>query len=285
MNPRVTGLLFLVAAALGAFVWIYEIGGEEARKSSEEATKRLFPGVEAGQVEWIALTTADGHAARLERKDGAWRLVAPVEFRADRAAADGIASALAQLTSEASYPDPQPPETYGLGEGARQVSFGAGGAEHSLRIGAKAPLGGNSYVSVAGNLDVLTVQTYRVGAIGKRLDELRDRRIVEFAEDAVQRLSLRWPDGGVVVAREPGAGGATPGGGPAAEWRLVEPAAGRADAATVGTTLSNLSFLRATGFEDGTPPDAQTGLDHPDLAVEIALAPEKEGGEPRTLAL
>ena len=286
MNPRVTGLLFLVAVALGAFVWFYEIEGEEARKSSEEATKRLFPGIEAEQVEWIALTTADGHAARLERKDGAWRLVAPVEFRADRLAADGVAAALAQLTSEASYPDPQPPEVYGLGEGARQVSFGAGGTEHSLRIGAKAPMGGNTYVSVGGRPEVLTVQTYRVGAIGKRLDELRDRRIVEFAEDAVQRLSLRWPDGGVVVAREPGAGGEEPGGGPApAEWRLVEPAAGRADAATVGTALSNLSFLRATGFEDAALPDAETGLDHPDLAVEIALAPEKEGGEPRILAL
>jgi hypothetical protein len=290
MNPRVTGLLLLLAAALGAFVWFYEIEGEEARKSSEEATRRLFPGVEAEQIEWISLTTADGHAARLERKDGAWRLAAPVEFRADRLAADGIASALAQLTSEASYPNPQPPEVYGLGEGAREVAFGAGGGEHKLRIGAKAPMGGNSYASVGGRADVYTVATYRVSAIAKRLDELRDRRIVEFSEDAVRRLSLRWPDGGVVVEREAGAGGAgaeaqAGGAQAAAGWRLVEPAAGRADDSTVDTALSNLSFLRATGFEDAALPDAETGLDRPDLEVEIALAPEKEGAEPRTLAL
>ncbi len=273
MNPRVTGLLFLLAAALGAFVWFYEIEGEEARKSSEEAAKRLFPGVEAEQIEWIALTTADGHSARLERKEGTWRLVAPLEFRADAFAVDGIASALAQLAAEASYASPQPPEVYGLGEGAREVAFGAAGSELRLRIGAKTPMGGNSYVSVGGKADVHAVPTYRVSSIAKRLDELRDRRILDFAEDAVQGLSLRWPDGGVVLARE------------GAEWRLLEPAAGKADAATVETALSNLSFLRATGFEDAAPPDAESGLDRPELEIELVLAPEKEGGEPRRVAL
>jgi hypothetical protein len=273
MNPRVTGLLFLLAAALGAFVWFYEIQGEEGRKTAEEAKKRLFPGVEAGQIEWIALTTADGHAARLERKDGTWRLAAPIEFRADAVGADGIASALAQLTSESSYPNPQHPAVYGLGEGGRDVRFGVGGTEHRLRIGAKTPMGGNSYVSVGDRSEVYAVPTYRVSAIAKRLDELRDRRIVEFSEEAVERLALRWPDGAVVVARE------------GEEWRLVEPAPGRADATTVDSALSNLSFLRATGFEDAALPDAETGLDRPDLEVEIALAPEKEGAEPRTLAL
>src|SRR5262245_17413124 len=146
MNPRVTGLLFLVAAALGAFVWFYEIQGEEARKTSEDAAKRLFPDVEPDAVEWIALTTSDGHAARLERREGTWRLVAPVEFRADGFAVDGMASALAQLASEATYKEPQPPEVYGLGEGAREIAFGVGGSEHRVRIGAKTPIGGNSYL-------------------------------------------------------------------------------------------------------------------------------------------
>ena len=31
MNPRTTGILLLVTAALGAFVYFYEIGGEEQR--------------------------------------------------------------------------------------------------------------------------------------------------------------------------------------------------------------------------------------------------------------
>ena len=83
MNPRVTGIAFLLAAALFAFVYFYEIRGEAGRKQAEEATRRLFPGVEADDVEWIALTTSDGVSARIERRDDAWVLTEPVAFPGD----------------------------------------------------------------------------------------------------------------------------------------------------------------------------------------------------------
>lgn len=273
MNPRTTGLLFLVAAALGAFVWFYEVEGGQERAAGEDAAKRLFPGVESEQLEWIALTTADGHAARVERREGAWHVVEPLAFRADGFVVDGIASSLAQLASETSYAEPQPPEVYGLGDGAQEIAFGAGGQEHRVRIGARTPMGGNSYVSVSGSDDVHTVRSYRVTALAKRLDELRDKRIVEFETDAVQRLDVRWPDGGVVLARE------------GTEWRLREPVEGRADSSSVDSALSNLSFLRATGFEDAPSSDSESGLDRPELEIELTLAPEKEGGESRRVAL
>ena len=38
MNPRTTWILAFVAAALGAFIWLYEIRGEADRKLEEEAT-------------------------------------------------------------------------------------------------------------------------------------------------------------------------------------------------------------------------------------------------------
>jgi len=273
MNPRTTGLLFLVAAALGAFVWFYEIQGGEARKAGEDAAKRLFPGVESEDVEWIAFTTADGQVVRIERQEGGWRLALPLAFRADGFVVDGIASSLAQLASESSFAEPQPPEVYGLGDGAREIAFGAGDQEHRVRIGATTPMGGNSYVSVAGSDDVHAIRTYRVTALAKRLDELRDKRIVEFETDAVQGLAVRWPDGGVVLVREGG------------EWQLREPIEGKADGGSVDSLLSNLSFLRATGFEDAPPPDEQSGLDHPELEIELSLAPEQEGGDARRIAL
>jgi hypothetical protein len=72
------------------------------------------------------------------------------------------------------------------------------------------------------------------------------------------------------------------------EWRLSAPVEGAADADTVTDLLSDVSFLRASGFEDEPPPDAETGLDRPAFAVELELAPaapvEGGGGEPRRLA-
>jgi hypothetical protein len=273
VNPRATAVLFLLAAALGAFVWLYEIEGEEGRQAAEESKDRLFPGLGSEQVEWVELTTTDGQAVRIERRDGAWQLAKPIEYRADAFVVDGIVGSLTQMTSESAFASPQAPETYGLGAGARELAFGAGGAEHRVRLGARAPVGGNEYVSIVGRPEVFVVRSYRVSALGKTLDELRDKRIVDASPDAVESIAVRWQDGHVVLAREGGA------------WRLREPVEGPADEATVQALLSGLSTLRASGFADAPLPDAETGLDHPELAVELGMAPAAEGGEPRRTAL
>ena len=72
---------------LGAFLYFYEIGGESARLDAEERAKRLFAGIEPGDVTWIALRTSDGVDARFEQRDGKWQLVSPLAFPADPAVA------------------------------------------------------------------------------------------------------------------------------------------------------------------------------------------------------
>ena len=56
MHPRTSAILLAIALALGAFVYFYEIGGEDARREAEEQARRLFPGLEQGAIEWIAFT-------------------------------------------------------------------------------------------------------------------------------------------------------------------------------------------------------------------------------------
>jgi len=256
--PRTAGILFLVAAALGAFVYFYEIRGEQARQEAEEAEKRLFAGVEPEDVEWIALRTTDGREARLERREeGGWTLVEPLRFPADEFTADGMASALARLASEQRIEEPQGPEVYGLAE-APPVRFGAGGEEHAVRIGDKTPVGGNSYVGVEGKEPVFAVPTYSTTALAKALSDLRDKRILDFDREAIERIALDWPGGGVTLAK--GDEG----------WRLTSPLEARADATTVDELLADLSFLRAEGFVDDPPPPEETGLAEPALRVALA---------------
>jgi hypothetical protein len=275
MNPRTTGILLLIAAALGAFVYFYEIRGEEGRREAEARQKRLFPDVEAEAVEWLALTSSDGQAVRAERREKGWQIVEPLAFPGDEFALDGMASALAQLASEAVYEDPQSSEVYGLDDEGREVGFAAGGEEHALRTGDKTPMGGNSYASVVGEKAVYAVPSFRVNSLRKAFEDLRDKRILDFDTSTVERLGVSWTDGRVDLVRREG------------EWRLSAPVEGAADAGTVKDLLSDLSFLRASGFEDEPPPDAETGLDRPAFAVELGLAPAapvEGGGEPRRLA-
>ncbi len=83
MNPRNTGILFLVAVLLGGIVW-YSNHNEADKEEAEAQAKLLFGDLKAESVEWIELRTSDGKDARLERVDGAWRVTRPVAFPADR---------------------------------------------------------------------------------------------------------------------------------------------------------------------------------------------------------
>jgi hypothetical protein len=254
---RNTLILLAVAALLGAGIWLSN-RREAEKQEAEERSKRLFAGIEAGDVEWIALTTNDGREAKLARREGSWRVVEPVDFPADAATADGMAGALATLASEAVLEDPQPPEVYGLGEGARVVRFGVGGAERVLRIGKKTPLGANSYAATGDDPAVYTVATFKTTAFDKPLDDLRERRPMRFERDDVARIEAEWVGGRVVLEKQGEA------------WKLVEPLADDADEDTVETLLADLAFLRAAGFVDEPPPPAEVGLERPEYRVVLS---------------
>jgi hypothetical protein len=272
MNPRTAGILLLVAAALGAFVWLYEIRGGEERAEAEAREKRLFD-FEPEDVSWVALTTSDGVAVRAERREGAWEIVEPLAFPGDAFAFDGIATALAQVESQAVYETPQPLEVYGLSDAASDVRFAVGGAEHVLRTGKAAPMGGNTYAWIAGETAVHTVPTWRATALRKSFDDLREKRILRFEAGTVERIAAEWPGGRVELEKRDG------------KWHLTAPLEGPADEAVVNDFLSDLAFLRAQGFADAPEAAAAAGLEPPAFRAELWLAEPEPGGEAPRLAL
>jgi len=292
MNPRNTGILLLVAAALGAFIYFYEIRGADSRREAAEREKRLFAGVEQSAIEWIALAPPAGAPARVERREGAWRMALPVDFPADSFTADNLASTLASLGSESVLEDPGPPEEYGLADGARVVRFSAGGKEHELRLGKDSPVGQNTYAST-GSGAIYTIARYKAASFDKKTDDLRDKRVLDFDRESIRRVAASWPGGHVVLEREkpaePEAKNAEADAKPAPPaspgWRLVEPIAARADDETVDEMLSDLSLLRAEGFVDDPPPDAAAGLAPPAFEIELEAPAQGEGSEPRVFRL
>lgn len=275
MNPKATALLFALVAAVAGFVFFYEIRGEDERAAREEADKRLFPGFEADEVEWIELATEGGDTARVERREGGWALTAPFDFPADEAAASGLTTALVGLVHEAAFDDPAALAEYGL-EGEPLARFAAGGAEHALRIGDRTPIGGNTYAATGDDAPVYAVAAYRTTAFQKSLDDLREKRILRFERDRVRALDVRWQEGSVRVERDVEDG--TPG-----AWRVAAPLEDAADGQAVDRLLSDLEFLRATAFRPRG--QAAEGLDEPAFVAEIELAASEAGGEPETLRI
>lgn len=285
MNPRTTGLLLLIAAALGAFVWFHEIEGEAGRKEAEQRERQLFPDVDEKQISAIEVTTTDAGIARLERTPDGWALTLPLGFPADGFAADGMAANLAGLVREGELEDPQPPEEYGLGDGATRVVFEVGETRHALRIGDATPVGANAYASVEDGDAVYTVPGYTARSFEKSLSELREHRILAFDPSSIRSLEARWPGGEVRVERmaEPAPGEGEEGADAAAatgRWRLTAPIDAAADDETVDRLLSDLSYLRADDFVDEPPPDAEAGLAPPAFEVVLTGTADADGDPP-----
>jgi hypothetical protein len=273
VNPRSTAILLVVAVLLGAFVYFYEIEGEEGRREAEEASKRVFTDLEAADIQAFEVTTTDEKTARLENRDGRWRVVSPVDFPADEVAADGIASTLAKLASEGVIDDPQEPEAYGLGDDAARVRFEAGEKQETLVLGKKTPVGSNSYVADEGDPRVFMVPTWRLNSFKKSLDELRDRRVLRFDRSQVERVAVSWPDTGVTLEKRDG------------KWWLTSPIEGPADQETVDDLLSELSFLRAEGFVDGDVDEVRERLRPPEFEVVLGLESEDDSARELSFVL
>jgi hypothetical protein len=269
MNPKTTAVLFVVAAALASVVYFWAIKGEQARVEAKAAEKRLFPDVEQGEIASISLHVSDVPEIKLERREGRWRIVAPIDFAADTFAADGVASAITQLMSESVIEDPRPPDVYGLGAEGAEVRFAVGDLEKTLRIGGETPVGSNSYAAVEGDDRVYTVASYQLSSFKKELEDLRDKRILDFDRAAVRRIAVSWP--GVQIAVERSEAG----------WQMVAPVRAPADEDTVERLLSSLSFLRAAAFVDEPGSEEEMGFAPPQFAVELELSGEAEVSDPQ----
>jgi len=260
VNPRSTVILFVVAVVVVGGVWWSENVRKGDVATAQAEAQALFPGVEVGEVAFVALETTDGHPARIERREGAFRLVEPLDSPVDRTTVDGIVGALAEVKSEAVIEAPQATKVYGLGEGAHRVRFGTDSGEHVLQLGAKTPVGSNTYAARDDDTSVYTIPTYRADALRRSLDDLREKRVLRFDREAVTQIDLAWP-GGTVALKKGEAG-----------WRVTAPLDDEADAQTVDSLLSDLSFLRADGFMDEPPPDPELGLASPAFEAKLVAS-------------
>lgn len=263
MSPRTTGILFLIALLLGAFIYLYEIRGGEQDPVAAARQKRLFPDVEAGDIESIELTTTDGRRARVERREDGWWLTAPIPFAADDVAVDAMASQLAQIERAGKVEQAGAPEDFGLDTDS--LRFRAEGSEYSLRVGRRTPVGSNTYVRLGSSPEIAFAATWRTQALRKSLTELRDRRVLSFDHVSVSALNVSWPDGRIVAEKRDDG------------WWITSPVRERADRETIENLLSDLAFLQADDFVDDVVDSQALGLDSP--SFRVVLSGEDAEGE------
>jgi len=141
----------------------------------------------------------------------------------------------------------------------------ASGQTSRLQIGKTTAIGAKAYVRRGDESKLLLTASSVPGSLTKQVKDLRDKQVISFQDDAVQRIEIAPHDGPAVTLVRVDKDAWT-----------VNPGEHPADPTEVKSYLSSLRSTRALDFPDDHPGAlAPYGLDPPQLTITLAL--DKEG--------
>jgi hypothetical protein len=222
MKPK--GLLIAVAllAVLGGFWWWSNSKQEaDSKKPGDTVVKVLL--IPEDQIREVRLKKG-GDTLVLRRDGSKWRIAEPQAYPADPAAVGGVTSMLAALKD---------------------------GKTDELQVGDATPTNAGFYARLAGSARVVLLTSYAKEAIDKRVDDLRDKRLLTFDQDKIARVQFQAKGPAVEFGKNN-----------ESEWQIVQPRPLRADGAQVDALISKLRDAKM----DLANPD-------PDAAKKYAAAP------------
>ena len=279
MRPKTLLLLTVAALGLGAFIFFYEKDLPSTEERAELAKKVLQ--LEDDEVESVLIEWGD-QAVRLERRspppvkgsetegseDDAlapvpadeWRIVSPLDARADRGAVDGLVSSLAGLESSRSFEEFDRGEL-GLDDPRARVTVIAATGQSVLEVGAELPASSDMVVAVAGGVRAYQVSASLFDDLTRTPGDWRDKKLFAGTRGEIQRLTLEAGAGKVLLAKR------------GDDYWVESPLTDRADEDQVNTLLSELTGLRAETFLDEPllTPEGM-GLEPSRAVVEVVLA-------------
>jgi hypothetical protein len=280
-------LVLLVGARSPTGAWVYaKEGGKPAVVTLSEVTARdverpvsdfrdkTIVAFDRKNVTAVDLDV-EGHPFSVAADEpGKWRIVKPSAYKAD---GDLIGDFLEKLETgkakEFIAPGSGGLAPYGLDRPARVTLWLGRDKDRASKVvlfGKTDPARQAVYMAREGEADVMLAPEEIWKAVPKTVAALRDKVVVAYAQDKLNRVELASARGGVTLEKD-GAG-----------WKITAPEAFRADTGAVSNVLWKIRDLRATGFLADTPADAGRYLARPDVTVRLW---EEGAKEPRTILL
>jgi hypothetical protein len=265
MRFRGTAILLVICAALGGFLYFYEYKGGEKREKAKQEENRLWK-VESSSIQQIDLISPAQRVTALRSGDKEWRITTPRALEADSEEFNRIAGSASDLSRESVL------ETgavdlskFGLKPAQIGLEFKTkDGKEYKIDFGNKNPTGNSSYAAIPGKNEVFLVAGYVASSFDKKLDDLRNRTVLPFAETDVQSLDLQSSKGDVHLAKEND------------RWWILGKEKWAADSAAVSSLLTALSAGRLKEFFDESPEDySSLGFDKPLADVRLVLGKDR----------
>ena len=220
---------------------------------------------------------------RFAKADGNWRVVEPLEARADFGLVEAMVGRLGSgemvaMESEAAADDALAP--FGLDAPRLTATVEVGGESHTLLVGDENPET-TAYARDAARGLVFTIDAALVDDLARGADTYRERDVFDFRPFNATALTVVRDDRTIRFEKGPAAEDENPEADAAAGdevWRRIEPEPADMERPEMDALLRALSDLRADSFVE----DRQgTGLDAPLATVAVTFG--DDGEEERVL--
>ena len=255
---RSTLVLLVVAVGLGAYIYFVERHRDPA--SAPEPNETLFT-FDADDVTELEVRAENGATTALRQDDGVWSVIAPVETAADDVSATSLAATLSSLEINRVLDEgPVDLAPFGLDAPGIEISVAAAGVEggERLLIGDETPTGTDRYAKLGGSDRVFLIPGYHRTTLNKTTFDLRDKTILDFDRDAMDRFEVVSGERTIEFAKD------------GDDWRLAAPLEAAADFGTVEGLIGSLgsSRMQAVASESDDALDGY-GLDAPAHTVSL----------------
>lgn len=265
MKPRTAYFLVGLALAGAAVVWFWE-RKLPGTAEIQEQQGLLFPEWKADQVDQLTIRRPQEELI-FQRQEDTWKLVKPVEDRADGPTVNDLIREVVSLRSSAAL---LPAEIQGGAEGAGfgkpgSLSFTlrAGSQNLGFEIGSEVIPGGSRFVKVNGRTEVLVVPSLLAELAGRPATDFRDHALFSLTTASIREFEVIRSDGEeMAFLRKPDGG-----------WWITRPLEDDADDSLVSGILGSALGLQAETITDFPSADQAAFLAHPVLTLRMKTEP------------
>jgi hypothetical protein len=251
MKPRNTLLLLLFTAAVGAYVYFYEVKGGEEREKEKTAAGKLID-IKKDSVTAITIRP-DG--IELKKVGTTWELTAPVQYQADDGTVSTLLSSLESAQRDQKDITKSRADYAGFGlEPARTelIVRHEKGEQDTLYLGDSNVTSTMIYARVNNDPEVVLTSNGLSNNAKKALLDWRNKDLLNFDNNAANRLLLTTPKNRFELKKENG------------KWQMVSPIKAAADESKISSILSRVRYGRINEFTAEQVSDARPyGLDKP----------------------
>ena len=214
---------------------------------------------EQSQVERVEIKTDKG-LFYLSGEGGEWKIDSPKSCRADgRKVTELLNSAQNQKTTQFIEEEPHDLRRYGLDDPAIQLRIGYGSADAPKVLSIGKFVDGAYYAREEARLPVFTVDSSFVRGLRLGLNDLRDKKMVQFSSSQVNEIELTVGDSTFICRKDT-----------AGNWALRAPVAMPARSWKISSLISDVELLTAEDFADDLPASLKPfGLDQPRIRCKL----------------